>query len=158
RGYRRSIRGIDSTEGHLDADVRTSDRRTSLAADEQSIRTLEMGFHVSGSAAGEGRRGADGPASRSRRRDPAQRSEVSRLFRVSVCVLGVLCGGELAQAQLQRIKADLTPLLDATGVHAGDTVRAALAVRLPEGFHVQSNKPRDPSLIATDLTVDAPDG
>jgi thiol:disulfide interchange protein len=83
---------------------------------------------------------------------------VSRLFRISLCVLCVLCGGEFAQAQLQRIKADLTPVLSTTGVHAGDTVRAALAVKLPEGFHVQSNKPRDPSLIATELTIDAPDG
>src|SRR5262249_2323216 len=64
----------------------------------------------------------------------------------------------LLHAQLQHIKADLTPLLDTKGVHAGDTVRAALAVKLPEGFHVQSDKPRDPSLIATELTVDAPDG
>ena len=37
-------------------------------------------------------------------------------------------------------------------------MRAALEVALPEGFHVQSNKPLDPSLIATELRVDAPDG
>jgi thioredoxin:protein disulfide reductase len=43
-------------------------------------------------------------------------------------------------------------------VHAGDVVRGALAVSLPEGFHVQSNKPRDPSLIATELSVDTPAG
>src|SRR5439155_23392722 len=36
--------------------------------------------------------------------------------------------------------------------------RAALQVPLPEGFHVQSNKPRDPNLIATELTVDPPAG
>ncbi|HUK36225.1 MAG TPA: thioredoxin family protein [Vicinamibacterales bacterium] len=50
------------------------------------------------------------------------------------------------------------PLVGADGVHAGDTVRTALTVTLPDGFHVQSNKPRDPLLIATQLTVDAPDG
>jgi thiol:disulfide interchange protein len=43
-------------------------------------------------------------------------------------------------------------------VHAGETIRGALAVKLPDGFHVQSNKPRDPSLIATELMVDAPAG
>ncbi len=66
--------------------------------------------------------------------------------------------GAFAQAQLQRIKAELTPLLAQDGAHAGDTVRAALTVALPEGFHVQSNKPRDPDLIATELAIDAPSG
>ena len=77
-----------------------------------------------------------------------------------LCVLCVLCGGALSpvHAQLQRIKADVTPVLEADGVHAGDVVRGALTVSLPDGFHVQSNKPRDPSLIATELAVDTPDG
>ena len=43
-------------------------------------------------------------------------------------------------------------------MHAGDVIRGALTVSLPAGFHVQSNKPRDPSLIATELSIDAPDG
>jgi len=43
-------------------------------------------------------------------------------------------------------------------VRAGDVVRGALTVTLPEGFHVQSNKPRDPDLIPTELTIDAPAG
>ena len=34
----------------------------------------------------------------------------------------------------------------------GSTARLALQVTLPEGFHVQSNAPRDPSLIPTVLT------
>ena len=42
--------------------------------------------------------------------------------------------------------------------HAGGTVRLALRVQLPEGLHAQSNKPRDPSLIPTTLTFDAPAG
>jgi cytochrome c biogenesis protein CcdA len=75
-------------------------------------------------------------------------------------VLGVLfvLGAAAANAQLQRIKADVRPLLDADGAHAGDIVRGALTVTLPERYHVQSNKPRDPDLIATELTVDAPAG
>ena len=73
-------------------------------------------------------------------------------------VLCVLCGGELVRAQLRGVKADVAPLLGADGVHAGETIRGALTVALPEGFHVQSNKPRDPDLIATELTVDAPAG
>ena len=36
----------------------------------------------------------------------------------------------------------------------GGQVRAALKVSLPEGLHTQSNKPRDPTLIPTVLTID----
>jgi hypothetical protein len=53
-----------------------------------------------------------------------------------------------AAAQLRRPSpAELTPLVETDGVRAGSTVRAALVVRLPEGLHTNSNKPRDPSLI-----------
>jgi thioredoxin:protein disulfide reductase len=41
---------------------------------------------------------------------------------------------------------------------AGDTTRAALRVSLPDGLHTQSNKPRDPLLIPTELTIDPPAG
>jgi len=74
-------------------------------------------------------------------------------------VLGVL--GVLAvpvHAQLRRIPADLTPLADSDAVHTGTEVRLALKVVLPDGLHVQSDKPRDPLLIATELKVDAPAG
>jgi cytochrome c biogenesis protein CcdA len=79
-----------------------------------------------------------------------------------LCVLSVLCGGELfvvtTHAQLRRPKADVTPLVERPGLHAGDTARVALRVSLPEGLHTQSNKPRDPLLIPTELTIDAPVG
>ena len=61
-----------------------------------------------------------------------------------------------ASAQLRRIPADLTPLAESDAVHAGNVVRLALKVTLPDGLHVQSDKPRDPLLIATELSVDAP--
>ena len=64
----------------------------------------------------------------------------------------------VADAQLRSVKAELTPIVESDGVHAGTTVRAALQVRLPKGFHVQSNKPRDPLLIPTVVTVDRPAG
>jgi thiol:disulfide interchange protein DsbD len=63
-----------------------------------------------------------------------------------------------AGAQLKRIPAEIVPLVESDGVRAGTTVRAALQVTLPEGFHVQSNAPRDPSLIATELTLEPPAG
>jgi cytochrome c biogenesis protein CcdA len=61
-------------------------------------------------------------------------------------------------AQLRRIPAEITPLVESDGVKAGSVVRAALKVALPAGFHVQSDRPRDPSLIATELNVEAPAG
>jgi DsbC/DsbD-like thiol-disulfide interchange protein len=74
----------------------------------------------------------------------------------SVIALGILSSGlVLAQG---RPKAEVTPLVDADAVHAGSTVRVALQVALPDGLHVQSNKPRDPMLIPTVLTIEAPAG
>jgi DsbC/DsbD-like thiol-disulfide interchange protein len=64
----------------------------------------------------------------------------------------------VAHAQIRQPVAELIPLVETDGVHAGATVRVALQVRLPDGLHVQSNKPRDPSLIATVLTLDPQPG
>jgi thiol:disulfide interchange protein len=60
-------------------------------------------------------------------------------------------------AQLLRPKAEVTPLVEGTA-RAGSSVRVALKVSLPEGLHTQSNKPREPTLIPTKLTVDLPPG
>jgi DsbC/DsbD-like thiol-disulfide interchange protein len=73
-----------------------------------------------------------------------------------VIVLALLASGlTLAQG---RPKADVKPLVDADGVHAGTTVRVALQVALPDGLHVQSDKPRDPMLIPTVLAIEPPAG
>jgi cytochrome c biogenesis protein CcdA/thiol-disulfide isomerase/thioredoxin len=79
------------------------------------------------------------------------------LRRVAIGVLGLLCADE-ASAQLRRIPAEVTPLVASDGVVAGTQARLALQVALPDGFHVQSNRPRDLSLIPTELTVEAPAG
>ena len=63
-----------------------------------------------------------------------------------------------AAAQLRGVKADVTPLAEADGTRAGSDARIALQVTLPNGFHVQSNKPRDPDLIPTTLNIDVPAG
>ncbi len=80
----------------------------------------------------------------------------SRVWFVALAL--AVCASAVGRAQLRGIKADTTPLLDSDGARAGAGVRAALQVKLPEGFHVQSNRPRDESLIPTVLTVDAPSG
>jgi thioredoxin:protein disulfide reductase len=64
----------------------------------------------------------------------------------------------IGHAQLDRPKADVTPLVERDGIRAGTAARIALQVVLPEGFHVQSNKPRDPSLIPTELSVESLSG
>ncbi len=63
-----------------------------------------------------------------------------------------------ARAQLMRPKATVTPHVAADAVPAGTTTRVALEVSLPAGLHVQSDAPRDPSLIPTVLTVEVPNG
>jgi thioredoxin:protein disulfide reductase len=69
----------------------------------------------------------------------------------------LLASSQVAVAQLQRIKAELTPVVESDAA-PGSPVRAALQVRIPDRFHVQSDAPRDPTLIPTVLTIDAPAG
>lgn len=80
---------------------------------------------------------------------------IMRRFVAALVLL--LVSPNLSPAQLRGVKADLMPLVE-SDVPAGGRVRAAVLVRVPQGFHLQSNAPRDPSLIATRLTVDVPDG
>ena len=82
-----------------------------------------------------------------------------RISRVGAVLVGALIGAAgVGYAQQSRPKATVTPIVERDSVHAGTPVRVALQVRLPEGAHVQSNKPRDPDLIPSVLTVDAPAG
>jgi len=83
----------------------------------------------------------------------------ARALRLSsiVAVLAFLCGAS-GFAQSVRPKATVAAVTEHTSAAAGNTVRVALKVSLPEGLHTQSNKPRDPLLIPTELTVDAPAG
>jgi thiol:disulfide interchange protein len=64
----------------------------------------------------------------------------------------------VTHAQIRRPQATVTPLVERPGVQAGGPVRLALQVSLPEGLHTQSNKPLDPTLIPTVLTISAPAG
>ncbi len=84
-----------------------------------------------------------------------RRMTIRRACAVLVAVLAAAVG---VSAQLRGIKAELTPVVEAPGVHPSTSVKAVLIVRLPDGFHTQSNKPRDPSLIPTVLTVAPPAG
>jgi cytochrome c biogenesis protein CcdA/DsbC/DsbD-like thiol-disulfide interchange protein/thiol-disulfide isomerase/thioredoxin len=77
----------------------------------------------------------------------------------AILVLAIMAIAAAAlNAQLRRPQATVTPLVERAGVHAGGPVRLALQVSLPEGLHTQSNKPLDPTLIPTVLTINAPPG
>ena len=79
---------------------------------------------------------------------------MKRFLILSVVALTVLVG----HAQLGRPKAAVTPVVERPALHPGGPARVALKVSLPEGLHTQSNTPRDPTLIPTVLTIDAPMG
>jgi DsbC/DsbD-like thiol-disulfide interchange protein len=94
------------------------------------------------------------------RRVPFPSSVPARRTVMLVIVLAwCVCTTTIGHAQLRTVKAEVAPTV-APGqeVRAGATVRVTLDVKLPEGLHVQSNKPRDASLIPTALTIDAPAG
>ena len=74
---------------------------------------------------------------------------------VNVCI--ALVWGATASAQIRRPKADVMAIVE-PATRSGTNARVAIKVALPEGLHTQSNKPRDPNLIPTELTIDAPAG
>ena len=76
-------------------------------------------------------------------------------MRTLLFVLAIFSAALPAAAQPPR--AQITPAT-ADAVAAGSSTRLALSVSLPPGLHVQADQPRDPSLIPTVLTVDAPAG
>ena len=78
--------------------------------------------------------------------------------KTAAAVIALLLASAGLGAQMRRPKADVVPFVERTAVHAGGPVRLALRVSLPEGLHTQADRPRDPSLIPTVLTVYAPSG
>jgi cytochrome c biogenesis protein CcdA len=78
--------------------------------------------------------------------------------RTLVALAFLVLAAAAGHAQLRGVKAVVTPHVAQPAAHPGDRVRLALVVTLPEEFHVQSNAPRDPTLIPTALTVDPPAG
>lgn len=81
-----------------------------------------------------------------------------RRLAITAVMVGALLASIGLRAQIRGATATLEPVVEREGVAAGTVVRAALEVTLPDGFHVQSNKPRDPNLIPTVLTFMPPMG
>jgi DsbC/DsbD-like thiol-disulfide interchange protein len=77
-----------------------------------------------------------------------------RLLLLALTVSSLI--GGVGQPKVPR--AELTPNVETSPVLAGASVDLSVDVHLPEDVHVQSDKPRDRSLIPTVLTLDAPAG
>lgn len=78
--------------------------------------------------------------------------------RLALVVAGVVLLGTLASAQARRPTAEVAALVETKAPRRGTVVRLVAHVRLPQGLHVQSNKPRDPDLIPTELSLSLPAG
>ncbi len=72
----------------------------------------------------------------------------------SVASLVLLSLAPLEARQIGPRRLTVTPLHEHGTARPGSTIRLALQVPIPPGLHVQSNKPRDPSLIPATLTFD----
>jgi thiol:disulfide interchange protein len=77
-------------------------------------------------------------------------------MRTALFAIAFACLAAAAHAQPPR--AQVTPIAESDSVAAGSRTTLALSVSLPPKLHVQADKPRDPSLIPTVLSVDAPAG
>jgi hypothetical protein len=76
---------------------------------------------------------------------------------IAGAAMAVIIAAPLA-AQTRRPRAEVAPVVDTAPVRSGSPAQLTLHVRLPKDVHVQSDKPRDPLLIPTVLTLDAPTG
>ena len=78
--------------------------------------------------------------------------------RLLLAAVGLFAASVVSTAQAKPPRAEVTPLVQASPLVAGSIAIVTLKVRLPAEFHVQSDKPRDPFLIPTALTVKPPAG
>ena len=84
-------------------------------------------------------------------------SSAKTAFLILGAAVGLTIAAPLA-AQSQRPRAEVAPVVETAPVKAGAPATVTLKVRLPNDIHVQSDKPRDPLLIPTVLTIEAPAG
>lgn len=73
-------------------------------------------------------------------------------------LVAAAASGAALSAQASRPRAEVAPVVKTEQPKAGAVLALALQVRLPKDVHVQANKPRDPSLIPTVLTLTPPAG
>src|SRR6187401_2336219 len=74
----------------------------------------------------------------------------------ATALVAALLGGVLsAQTRTRPGVAELAVMPAALEVQPGGSARAAITVRLPEGFHMNSDKPRDENLIPITVSMEA---
>ena len=83
---------------------------------------------------------------------------MTNLRRVLPVGLSVFAAGAYLAAQTKPPRAEVTAVAQASPVVAGASTMLTLKVRLPNGYHVQSDKPREAFLIPTTLTAKPPAG
>jgi Disulphide bond corrector protein DsbC len=81
-----------------------------------------------------------------------------RTLRTARLILIIATIAVPAAAQMQKLRPELHAQVVPAEARAGSTVRATVQLGLPQNVHVQSDKPRDPALIPTTLTVTPPAG
>jgi thiol:disulfide interchange protein len=82
-----------------------------------------------------------------------------RLFVTALSIWGVVLAAAAVAEQTGRpALAEVAPVAATTPARPGTEVQVSVQIRLADGLHVNSNRPRDPSLIPLTLTVDAPKG
>lgn len=82
-----------------------------------------------------------------------------RSFRcLCIAVAALLSTSVHADAQVKRPAPTITTEVPPGGASPGAAVRLRLRIVLPSGLHVQSDKPRDPSLIPAKLSLTPPSG
>ncbi len=80
------------------------------------------------------------------------------LTRVLATLLVGVCLVSAVDGQSRRPTAEVATIVDTKAPKRGSTVQLTAHVRLPQGLHVQSNKPRDPDLIPTEISLTLPTG
>jgi len=78
-------------------------------------------------------------------------------FRTAAFLMAI-ASAATARAQVRRPTPKLETQVMSSRVTPGGSARVRLKVALPPGLHVQSDKPRDPSLVPTVLTLTPPAG
>ena len=68
------------------------------------------------------------------------------------------CAPAASQVVAQQVLTAFDTRLEREITHPGLPIRGVLRVPLPDGLHVQSNAPREPGLIPTELTFAPPEG
>jgi cytochrome c biogenesis protein CcdA/thiol-disulfide isomerase/thioredoxin/DsbC/DsbD-like thiol-disulfide interchange protein len=78
-----------------------------------------------------------------------------RVAAAAALAIVTIAGAAIATGQrLDAPTATVTPLVESAPVRPGAAVRLALRVVVPDGYHLQADRPRDPSVIPTVLWID----